>query len=99
MSKVETLTIQETESKILDTGLLYAINKLILHPAGMALSITTNDDAQTYLNVVRPEQGGAWSFSEDAELEGKKKLMAFLLGPHGQLPVEAFELLRELASS
>jgi len=95
--KVIELTMEQVEKKLLDTGIVYAINKLILHPLGMALSITTNDEGRTYLAIVQTPGGNVWSFTKEAEQAGKAKLRAFL--DKAALPPRIFNRLNLLTKA
>jgi hypothetical protein len=65
---------------LLDSGLLFQINRLILHPLGMALEVVVKDDGEVSI-------GGIWDYRGDEEgvlfdelalLEGGVKLKRFM---------------------
>ena len=55
---------------LLETGLLYEINRTILHPLGLALEVEIDKDGSRV--------GGLWDFRDDPEgiIYGKKMLEA-----------------------
>lgn len=56
MSKIKRISIKEFR----EFGFLQELNRLFLHPLGMALEVKINDDGTEAL-------GGIWDYREDAE--------------------------------
>jgi hypothetical protein len=79
--KVKRLDLLTAEKDLLDTGVLYAINKLILHPLGMALAFVYDDhqhDIPIGLELVETPNRDPWGFSRELDEEGRAKLRKFL---------------------
>lgn len=79
--KVKRLDLLTAEKDLLDTGVLYAINKLVLHPLGMALAFVYDDhqhDIPIGLELVETPNRDPWGFSRELDEEGRAKLRKFL---------------------
>ena len=91
--KLIPVKIEEVERKLLDTGLMYAINQLILHPLGMALSLSFEENGLVPLNIMlmETEHGGHIEFDEETRAKGAKKLLDFMnqSRPNQRLLIEA----------
>lgn len=61
------------------TGLLWYINRVALHPRGLALAIHFEDvDGEaTGWSIVQSDDG-LWAFTEDDDMEGMAKFDAFM---------------------
>lgn len=84
----------ELEKLLLETGLLYAINRFVLHPEGLCLAISYEDEdvkqGNPSLGLFRPGDGKPYSFESEWErgtlvprirayLSGKKRPLLVLL--------------------
>jgi len=47
---------------LLDSGLLFEINRILLHPLGMALEINVDDETGDPVSI-----GGIWDYRDDPE--------------------------------
>jgi len=55
------MSIKYMDAKeFLDGGLLFAVNREVLHPLGLALEVVIEDDGETHL-------GGIWDYRDDPE--------------------------------
>ncbi len=77
------LTAQEAEKALFPTGLLYVINKNILHPCGLALAFCYDDDDIEYerpvLALCKSDDGEPIEFNDPvAEKEYQEKLEAYI---------------------
>ena len=83
MSKIVPVPKEDLEKTLLATGLLYAINRFVLHPEGLVLAISYEDDDKEEKNPTlmlgRTEDGEPGSFDLKWEREEcVPKLRAFL---------------------
>lgn len=65
---------------LLDNGLLFEINRTVLHPHGLALAVTTDEDTTAIVTSIwdyQDEEGGM-AFSPDTFKEGQEKYSKFL---------------------
>jgi hypothetical protein len=77
--------IENPANFLVDSGLLFEINRRILHPLGLALCVTTSEEeipnegpSSTFSILDAREDPEGWCFEDDTYLEGKAKLDAFL---------------------
>lgn len=78
------MTLAESEKAVLDTGVLFAINLLILHPLGMAIAFTgKNGEEVTELKLMTTRDKAAWAFASDTAAEGWAKLEKFVREGNG----------------
>ncbi len=80
MSKLVPAEPADLESLLLDSGLLYALNYLILHPLGLAIALSYEDDSPVppKLMLMRVDDGTPVSFDAETLDAGRAKLKAFL---------------------
>jgi len=81
-SKMSRIGPEDAPAFLADTGLLFEINRMVLHPLGLALEVIVNDETD------RPERfGGLWDyrhepegirFAAEAFADGLKKFNAFM---------------------
>lgn len=76
---------EELDRLLCDSGLLYAINRFILHPEGLVLSLSYEDDDKEFKNprimLGRTKDGQGYSFEPTYErTECVPKLKRFLAG-------------------
>ena len=89
--KLEPLSMKEADEFLDKSGILYAINAIMLHPLGYALALEFPDGAYdqekkewvaeiepTTLRLYRTENSKAYSFGLDEEQALRAKLRAFL---------------------
>jgi hypothetical protein len=57
---MKTIKIKNTPEFLLDSGLLFEINRKVLHPFGLALEIIVNDDNEVVF-------GNIWDYRTDPE--------------------------------
>jgi len=71
----------KTSPKILvDSGLLFEINRKILHPLGMALCVVTDDESGEAIEIFLKETTELEGvvFSEGSFLDGERKLESYM---------------------
>lgn len=81
MSKLIPAELAELEPRLLDSGLLYALNYLVLHPLGLAIALSYQGDAPEALPtliLMKSDDGTPISFAEDTLDAAREKLKAFL---------------------
>lgn len=67
-----------------DNGLLWAINRFVLHPRGLAMWMHAvpagaPEDEQTAAGWgVKRAEGGIWSFDAETDLQGRDKFDVFM---------------------
>jgi hypothetical protein len=63
-----------------ETGLLFEINRAVLHPLGLALEVVVEDDGQMRIGGLWDQQGepGGIVFDEESFQDGARKLAAFM---------------------
>jgi hypothetical protein len=67
--------VTELEDKLLNSGLLFAINRLVLHPAGMALALVYSDEGVLQsLELVQTHNNEPWKFDPELEKQCIEKL-------------------------
>jgi hypothetical protein len=76
---------EELDKLLCDSGLLFAINRFILHPEGLVLSLSYEDDDKEFKNprimIGRTRDGTGYSFESKLEREELvPKLRRFLSG-------------------
>lgn len=78
------LTVAEAQRRLLDTGLLYVINRLVLHPFGLALAFAT-DQAEEHaaledyrMELLSTHDGENIIFTAEVHIEAFKKLQSFV---------------------
>jgi hypothetical protein len=77
--KPKYLSLEESERALLDTGVLFAINKLLLHPMGMALFFSYDDNDQLLkLGLLQTHDGKPWSFDAETTALAHAKLEKLL---------------------
>jgi hypothetical protein len=77
--KLMHVPVDEAEKKLLDTGLVFAINYLFLHPLGLALAFSGESAAwMTSIEIMATETGEPWSFHQDTQAAAREKLRSFL---------------------
>lgn len=67
-----------------DTGLLFEINRQVLHPLGLALSVSIQKDRTVVFGGIldcRHDPEG-WIFADEELQDGARKLQAYM-GEHG----------------
>ena len=77
------IPLSEVEKILLDSGLLYAINKLVLHPVGMALSLSYAgdggpEDPVQEIMLMQTDDGDYMDFSPEVNADRKEKLVRTL---------------------
>ena len=79
MTEIKKIT--DSARFLLDTGLLFELNRRILHPFHMALEVYVDDDGKAHLGAIwdgrKDNDGGIW-FDEEAYKVGYDKLNAFM---------------------
>jgi hypothetical protein len=83
MSKLVPVSLEKAEKILLDDGLLYAINKLVLHPVGMALSLSYEGDGgpgdpAVEIMLMKTDDDDFMEFSPEMDAKCKEKLSRFL---------------------
>lgn len=78
--KLVSIPIKEAEAKVLDTGLLYLINRTILHRVGLAMAFVGEDaDNMTRIEIMKADSGDEQiHFDPEFEKECWEKLQRFL---------------------
>jgi DNA-binding LacI/PurR family transcriptional regulator len=80
--EVEPVDLGEAEEVLLESGLLYALNKLVLHPCGLALALSYEDDEPgtkpTAMELVRTKDNEPIVFSGDVGKMGRDRLRGYL---------------------
>jgi hypothetical protein len=69
-------TIKPTGKFLLDSGLLFTINRTVLHPYGLAMGVDTETDEVTIYDARQDPEG--WMYTEDMLKHGKEKYDKFL---------------------
>ena len=72
--------IKEAAEFLRDSGLLFEINRKILHPLGLALEVNTNDDGTEEFGQVwdsRDDPEG-FLYADDCYLSGLKKFKLYM---------------------
>lgn len=97
---LDLLSMQEAEQKLLDTGLLYAINELVLNPLGLALIFCYDEDQDEkapprFLTVIETRTGQAIGFKDHSGPSLLKRYVSTLIS-RGNVP-KNLETLRGLA--
>jgi hypothetical protein len=65
---------------LLDSGLLFEINRTILHKFGLALAVGIDNDNRKKVKiqgVLETDDGEGWVFDEDSFNDGKEKFEKF----------------------
>lgn len=71
--------IEDAAKFLHDSGLLFEINRAVLHPRGLALRVTVNDDENdTKFGVIYDYRDGSIVFGEQLFNEGEKKLNRYM---------------------
>lgn len=67
-----------------DNGLIWKINKEILHPLGLALARTEDENGSpvSYGCIIAPD--GKWEFSEESDKRNQEKYNKFLKKLNGK---------------
>lgn len=79
--EAEDMKAQVAAQYLLDTGLLFEINRKVLHPFGLALSVTTDDttgDATGEFGLVKTDDLEGMEFTVGQFMESQAKLDNFL---------------------
>lgn len=77
--KLISIPLSEAETELIDTGLLYAINTLVMHPLGLAIAFSgETPENMTNLQLMRTEDGEPLVFSEEMVREGRMKFTRWL---------------------
>jgi hypothetical protein len=72
------LNSAEAARFLLDSGLLFDINRQILHPIGLALAVGIDDEGRTHFDgLIDSDDPEGYSFGPADFKEGKKKLRKF----------------------
>lgn len=82
MSKLVPVPNAEVEEVLLNSGLIYAINKLVLHPMGMALALSFDEDGSNFLEIMlmRMDDGDYLDFSPETHEASKDKFDMTITG-------------------
>jgi hypothetical protein len=74
------IPIEKLEAELLDSGLLYAINKMVLHPLGLALALVYEDinGPPRGIELVATPKREPWSFDPELAKSAGEKLIAYL---------------------
>jgi hypothetical protein len=72
------IPIHEAEKEVLDTGLVFAINTLILHPLGLALAFSGESaEEMTNIQIMRNATGEPIEFGAKTRSDALVRLRAF----------------------
>lgn len=63
---------------LLDTGLLFEINRRVLHPLGYALSVDVNGNKYSIGDLWVTDDPTGFEFGEDSLAEGRAKVQAYM---------------------
>lgn len=64
---------------LIDDGLLFEINRLVMHPVGRALVVTVPDDGtEPSVSVIKTEDQEGILFAPDAFAHGTEKIKQFM---------------------
>jgi hypothetical protein len=62
-----------------ECGLLYKINREVLHPLGLALSIDVADDGtESFGDILLADDADGWIYNDESMDEGCKKLSEYM---------------------
>ena len=88
MSKKE-IKAERVAEFLLDSGLLFEINRVVLHPRGLALSVAEHEDGTVFGPLWDCRDGGI-KFSAENYEEGREKLRLYeaKYGKPDKLPQE-----------
>lgn len=94
--------IEDPTSFLIDSGLLFEVNRRLFHPLGLALAINKNpkdkEQAEVYLWDCRDDKEGL-VFSEETFKDGKDKFSAYLAKEGGSFINGRYEALGYIEQS
>lgn len=81
MSETKLVEFKDAEKALLDTGLLWALNTLILHPTGLAIALSYEGDdvSPNRIILMMTDDGEHIQFDAQTDEEGRNKLARFIL--------------------
>lgn len=76
---------QAIGKKLYESGLLFEINRTILHPFGLALGVTVCDDGRVWLDKIQQVEDPGFVFGSELLAEGNEKFEKFVDDNQGRL--------------